>query len=240
MFQQSINIVPAIAMSLALVAGTAQAEPVGTRGENLGVGSGAAIGGLAAGPAGAIIGAAVGGLMGNRVERARLADHLEGELAQAESEASDLRAALDNALADLADRDTLIADLQRRTTTPDGLELEVLFRTGSSELDDESQHRLDSLVRVLDRNPELVISLDGYADPRGDSDSNQLLSEARTDAVRQTLIDRGIPLDRIASRGHGDAMSSAAEGDLDAYALERNVRIRLDDPAADTQVAHSD
>lgn len=240
MFQQSINIVPAIAMSLALVAGAAQAEPVGTRGENLGVGSGAAIGGLAAGPAGAIIGAAVGGLMGNRVERAQLADHLEGELAQAEAEASDLRAALDNALADLADSESLIADLQRRTTTPDGLELEVLFRTGSSELDDESRHRLDSLVRVLDRNPELVVSLDGYADPRGDSDSNQLLSEARTDAVRQTLNDRGIPLDRIASRGHGDAMSNAAEGDLDAYALERNVRIRLDDPAADTQVAQSD
>jgi outer membrane protein OmpA-like peptidoglycan-associated protein len=118
--------------------------------------------------------------------------------------------------------------------------MEVLFRTGSSELDIETEQRLVSLAAVLDRDPDLVVTLDGYADRRGDEDLNLRLSEARAEAVRQTLIEHGFPAQRIASQGHGDAMSTAGEGDLDAYALERNVRIRLDMSASDTQIAQRD
>jgi len=228
------------AMTLAFLGTSVQADAIATRDENIGVGSGAAVGGLAAGPVGAILGAAVGGLIGKQVERARLADSLEGELAMAEAEAADLRLALETTLADLSESEYRIAAMQRRSTTSAGLEMEVLFRTGSSDLDIETEQRMLGLAHVLDRAPDLVVTLDGYADRRGDEDLNLQLSEARAEAVRQTLIDHGIPAERIASQGHGDAMSTANDGDLDAYALERNVRIRLDTASNDTQIAQRD
>jgi outer membrane protein OmpA-like peptidoglycan-associated protein len=229
-----------ISMSLAFSGTAVRADAVATTGENIGVGSGIAVGGLAAGPVGAILGAVVGGFIGIQVERARLADNLEAELAMAESEAADLRSALAATRADLSDSEYRLAALQRRPAPSAGLEMEVLFRTGSSELDIETEQRLVSLAAVLDRDPDLVVTLDGYADRRGDEDLNLRLSEARAEAVRQTLIEHGFPAQRIASQGHGDAMSTAGEGDLDAYALERNVRIRLDMSASDTQIAQRD
>ena len=231
-----------ILMAMALVfSGTAvQADTIATRDENIGVGSGIAVGGLTAGPVGAILGAAVGGLIGKQVERARLADSLEGELAMAEAEAADLRLALQTTRADLSESEYRIAALQRRPTASAGLEMEVLFRTGSSDLDIETEQRLLSLADVLDRDPDLIVTLDGYADRRGDEDLNLQLSQARAEAVRQNLIDHGFPAERIASQGHGNAMSTASDGDLDAYALERNVRIRLDKATNDTHIAQRD
>lgn len=229
-----------ISMSLAFSGTAAQADTVASPGENIGVGSGIAVGGLAAGPVGAIVGAAVGGLIGIQVERARLVDNLEGELAMAESEAADLRSVLEATRADLTESEYRLAALQSRPAPSAGLEMEVLFRTGSSELDIETEQRLLSLAEVLDRDPDLVVTLDGYADRRGDEHLNLQLSEARAEAVRQILIDHGFPAQRIASQGHGDAMSSASDGDLDAYALERNVRIRLDKSASGTQIAQRD
>ena len=229
-----------IAMTLVFSAATVRADTVATPGENIGIGSGIAVGGLAAGPVGAILGAAVGGFIGIQVERARLVDSLEGELAMAESEAADLRLALQTTRVDLSDSEYRLAALQRQPKPSAGLEMEVLFHTGSSELDIETEQRLLSLVEMLDRDPDLVVTLDGYADRRGDEHRNLQLSEARAETVRQILMDHGLPAERIASQGHGDAMSMAPEGDLDAYALERNVRIRLDEPAIDTQVAQRD
>jgi outer membrane protein OmpA-like peptidoglycan-associated protein len=50
---------------------------------------------------------------------------------------------------------------------------------------------------------------------------------------------RGIAADRIETHAHGDSQSEAATGDLDAYALERRVRIRLEAGVSEARVANS-
>ncbi|MGI9263727.1 MAG: OmpA family protein [Gammaproteobacteria bacterium] len=223
-----------------LAINTGHAEISADRGENMGVGSGIVVGAIAAGPLGAILGATTGGLLGNQITKARLADQLEGELSMAEAEAADLRLALETTRADLSESEYRLAELQRRPTPSAGLEMEVLFRTGSSDLDIDTEQRLVSLAEMLDREPDLVVTLDGHADRRGDEQYNLELSDARAESVRQILISHGLPGERIASHAHGDAMSIAGEGDLDAYALERNVRIRLDRTIDDTHIAKRD
>ncbi|MGB5542029.1 MAG: sortase-associated OmpA-like protein PdsO [Gammaproteobacteria bacterium] len=210
------------------------ASPDSETGGNLGVGGGAAIGALVAGPAGAIIGAGVGGFLGERLQVAASVDTLETSLYQSRADAEDLRSVLsaereqllrmredrsrlDQRITDLEDRQSLAADLQ----------LAVLFRTGSSELDSDALARIDRLAELMAHDPALSVHLDGYADPRGDVDYNMSLSESRAQRVREALTDRGVPAAQVQTQAHGMNFSSASEGDLDAYALERRVNIKL-------------
>jgi outer membrane protein OmpA-like peptidoglycan-associated protein len=133
-----------------------------------------------------------------------------------------------------------IAELERARRSSLGIETEILFRTGASAIEPESDSRLDRLARTLTENPDLKIRLDGHTDPRGESSSNLELSGDRVGSVREALTARGIAADRIESHAHGASRSEAATGDLDAYALERRVRIRLQADDAEARVANSD
>lgn len=109
----------------------------------------------------------------------------------------------------------------------DQLQLEMLFKTGEAELTNTGQLRLAALADFLVANPEVAIRLDGYADPRGGETYNQQLSLGRVNHVAYLLEQRGVDPARIASFSHGASQSTAASGDLDAYALERAVKIEL-------------
>lgn len=226
---------PAMAAGL-LSIGAAQAggEVRDETGGKLGVGGGAAIGAVVAGPAGAIIGAGVGGFLGDRLQLAASVDDLQASLGRSRDETDDLRLALDadreqlqRMRHDRARLDERIAELEQRESLAEGLQFAVLFRTGSSQLDPDAAARIERLAALLEQDPDLVIRLDGYADPRGDDGFNMSLSEARAVAVREALLARGVAAGRIEVQAHGRSLSVAPDGDVDAYALERRVSISL-------------
>jgi len=225
-----------MAVSAALFfAQTAHAATAGSEtGGNLGVGGGAAIGALVAGPPGAILGAGIGGFLGERLQLAASVDRLETSLHQSRADAEDLRSVLDLERAKLTRMrehgtrlDQQIAELEQRELLAADLQLAVLFRTGSSELDSDAVARIDRLAELMVHDPALSVRLDGYADPRGDAQYNMSLSESRAHAIRDALTERGIAPARVRTQAHGMSFSSAPEGDLDAYALERRVNISL-------------
>jgi len=87
------------------------------------------------------------------------------------------------------------------------LQMDLLFHTNATGLDDVDHKRIEQLASFLKRYPSLAVQLDGFADPRGKQQKNQALSEQRIETVKQQLS------------------SVATRGDLDAYALERRVSI---------------
>src|SRR6266513_1304499 len=68
----------------------------------------------------------------------------------------------------------------------------------------------------------------GYADPRGSDAYNDELSLRRAQAVAAVLMSAGVPGERILIEAHGKTESTSAAGDLDAYALERRVTVRVE------------
>ena len=234
-------------VSMTLLAGVANADPRTDRWGKAGVGAGATAGALLGGPPGALLGAGFGGFFAERLARARAAGELESDLAIARSDLDDLRASLRQSQraasglrADLADREMRIAELEQSRRSSLGIETEIMFRTGASAIEPEADDRLDQLSRVLADNPDLRIRLDGYADPRGGSGFNLELSDDRVESVREALTARGIAADRIESHAHGASRSRAETGDVDAYALERRVRISLEAADSETRVANSE
>jgi len=210
--------------------------------------AGAVIGGFAAGPVGAVLGAGLGTWLGNRVHRAGQASKAEAVAIALESDKSGLqmqRAAL------LTEKDALTAansslatqldDLSQKIATAqsakdvdtreqtakllDGLQGNVLFRTGSAEITPDIAHQVQVLAQAVATSPELKVRVDGYADPRGTADTNMQLSEARANAVRDLFLAAGVNDENLEVNAYGKSQSVAA--DSDGYALERRVRLTL-------------
>jgi outer membrane protein OmpA-like peptidoglycan-associated protein len=217
--------------------------------------AGAVIGGFAAGPIGAVVGAGVGTWLGSRVHRAHDANKAEAKVAvlqndraQLEKETAELKsesAALVSAKSDLeetnraltarldqlahtvetAQQSTDEAAREQAAKVIDGLEGDVLFRTGSAEIDAETARDIGVIAGVLTKSPALTVRLDGYADPRGSDDLNLKLSKARAEAVRDLLIAAGVSEQALEVNAYGKSQSTAQ--DVDGYALERRVRLTL-------------
>ena len=121
----------------------------------------------------------------------------------------------------------------------DGLQGDVLFRTGSAEIAPEMANGIQVLAEAVAKSPALKVRVDGYADPRGTTDANLKLSEARANAVRDLFLAAGVNDEALEVNAYGKSQSVAA--DSDGYALERHVRLTLQAqaPAAVAQTGGS-
>lgn len=205
----------------ASVSYTSNSYAEATKEENIGVASGALVGAAAAGPVGFILGAAFGGLLGGEVHKANQVDELKAELHNVELSKQRLSAQL----AELKQQVNVEANSDFQGS--EMLQMDLLFHTAASELDDNDRKRVTQLADFLNRYPNLTVKLDGFADPRGSKEQNQKLSEQRIEAVKQLLVDHGIDETRIFTAAHGESQSVAPKGNFDAYAMERRVSIRF-------------
>ena len=79
----------------------------------------------------------------------------------------------------------------------------LYFVEGKDELTPESQAQLESVFAELKRRPLPDIAVIGHTDTVGSLDFNDKLSRARADRMRELLIERGLPGERIQAAGRG-------------------------------------
>lgn len=116
----------------------------------------------------------------------------------------------------------VIADM-----SADKVDFDIVFSTGSAEISSRYFNRLNAFAKFLienNRGGEIA----GYTDNTGDANANQQLSEKRANAVRNYLVQQGVPAERLTAVGYGEqdpiADNSTAEGRLKNRRIEFNVR----------------
>lgn len=103
---------------------------------------------------------------------------------------------------------------------------EVLFNSGKAELRQTARTRLDQVATALKQSdPGARFSVEGYTDSRGSAELNQELSNRRASVVRDYLIARGVPEDRIIARGLGPSNPVADNDTAEGRANNRRVEI---------------
>ena len=111
----------------------------------------------------------------------------------------------------------------------------VLFATGKATLMPGAQARLDRVAAALKEVPNRDLVVEGYTDATGSDKTNQELSKNRAKVVRDYLVTRGVPSDRIRSEGLGPARPVADNDTPTGRAQNRRVEIVIINPVRTPQ-----
>ena len=104
----------------------------------------------------------------------------------------------------------------------------ILFRSGESTLLSSAQVKLDQVAKALLAVRERNLIVEGHTDSQGSESYNQGLSQRRADAVRDYLVQRGYPADRIQARGKGKGRPIADNASPEGRANNRRVEIVIE------------
>jgi outer membrane protein OmpA-like peptidoglycan-associated protein len=99
------------------------------------------------------------------------------------------------------------------------------FQPGKARLTDEARMQVSEAVYVLQKYPELKVSVEGHTDSKGGPKFNQQLSERRARAVAEMLVEQGIASKRVSWKGFGETKSIADNKTEDGRAKNRRVEI---------------
>lgn len=117
-------------------------------------------------------------------------------------------------------------------------ENDVSFPPGAVEIDAAGLDTVGQIADILFQCPEVEMEIGGHTDSQGREEMNQLLSQARADAVLNALIERRVLTSNLTSKGYGEA-EPIADNDT-AEGREANRRIRFSLVGADGRIIEAE
>lgn len=179
-------------------------------GATIGAGAGALLGGAVSGSGdrtkggliGAAVGATVGGLIGRQMDKqeAELRTQMEGTGVEVQRQG-----------------DTI------RLQAPEN----ITFDTNRANVKPQFQPILGQLAQSIQQYPGTLVQIEGHTDSTGTAAYNQTLSENRAGAVRNDLIQRGVPASRLVAVGYGMTRPVADNSTAAGRAQNRRVEVLI-------------
>jgi OOP family OmpA-OmpF porin len=106
------------------------------------------------------------------------------------------------------------------------LKATMLFNTNSSYMKSEAHPLLDEVATILEKNPQIKVEIQGYADNTGTAEYNQWLSERRAQRVMDYLVSKGIARERLQAKGYGSTRPVASNATEEGRAQNRRVELK--------------
>ncbi len=103
----------------------------------------------------------------------------------------------------------------------------IFFEFDKYDLKNESRSELGKLISFLEKNPRLKIEISGHTDNVGGKQYNQQLSEKRANAVKEYLLQHGIPEAHLQSVGFGDIKPIADNASEQGRTLNRRTEFKI-------------
>jgi outer membrane protein OmpA-like peptidoglycan-associated protein len=101
----------------------------------------------------------------------------------------------------------------------------LMFRTNQSVLLVSARPKLDEVASALKKMPDRTLLIEGHTDAVGSEEKNIELSERRAKAVRDYLVSKGVPGERVTTQGVGKSRPIADNSTTEGRALNRRVEI---------------
>ena len=106
---------------------------------------------------------------------------------------------------------------------------DVLFDTGKSTLKAGAYSTIERLANVLKEDQNRKVTIEGHTDSVGSDELNQQLSEARANAVRTALVERGVTDSQITAVGKGESFPVASNDNPSGRQQNRRVELVFND-----------
>jgi outer membrane protein OmpA-like peptidoglycan-associated protein len=104
---------------------------------------------------------------------------------------------------------------------------DIMFATGSAQLNPDATASLHHVADYLKQNPGRKVLIEGFTDSTGTAALNQQLSEERADAVRLALANEGVDESRIQIEGMGPSEPLASNNSAAGRLMNRRVQIMV-------------
>ena len=104
---------------------------------------------------------------------------------------------------------------------------EVHFDSGQATIKVESGALLDALATALKACSGVTVEVAGHTDAQGNDEANMTLSEQRAASVAAALTERGVPSDRLVTRGYGETMPKVPGDSAEAWAQNRRIEFKV-------------
>jgi len=102
----------------------------------------------------------------------------------------------------------------------------IQFALNKAEILSVSFPLLDEVAKVMRDNPHVKqIAVEGHASPEGGDEYNLKLSQARAEAVRSYLVQKGVAAERLTAKGYGSSRP-IAKNDTE-QGREKNRRVEF-------------
>ena len=118
----------------------------------------------------------------------------------------------------------------------------IEFETARATIRPSSYSLLDEIAQQFIENPSFIIEVQGHTDNTGKADKNMTLSQDRANAVRDYLIGKGVPAERMTARGYGQDKPIADNSTKAGRAKNRRVEfdITFEEVTVETILDHAD
>ena len=103
----------------------------------------------------------------------------------------------------------------------------IEFNVNKSSLTSIGENTVDKISTILKSYPDIKIEIAGHTDSDGNKIFNQRLSQARVDAVKNTLIELGISPDRVIAKGYGESRPLVPNTSRENKRKNRRVEIHI-------------
>jgi OOP family OmpA-OmpF porin len=102
----------------------------------------------------------------------------------------------------------------------------VHFETGKALLTEDSKQILSRVAASLLNHPEVKLEVAGHTDATGSDAHNLKLSQARANAVRNYLVGKGVPAERLVAQGYGESQPIADNQTKEGRDRNRRTELR--------------
>jgi outer membrane protein OmpA-like peptidoglycan-associated protein len=116
-------------------------------------------------------------------------------------------------------------EMKRELDTKGHVALYINFDFDKADIKPESQPIIDEIVKLLENDPSLNLTVEGHTDNVGAPDYNKGLSDARARSVVAALTARGIEAGRLRAEGHGQDRPIADNSTDEGRAQNRRVEL---------------
>ncbi len=104
---------------------------------------------------------------------------------------------------------------------------QIAFRVDSHQLTTPSRRMLDELAALLAQFYSAKLDIGGHTDALGDEGNNLLLSQQRSNSVRDYLVAQGVSPYRLIAHGYGESLPIASNGTAVGRATNRRIELQL-------------
>jgi len=122
---------------------------------------------------------------------------------------------------------TALGDAVNSDGCPAKVTLNINFENNSDKVNPDSYKTIQKYADFLNNYATYSAKIVGYTDSRGSQNYNQKLSEKRANAIKDMLVEKGVPLSRLSAVGMGENNPIADNSTKEGRAKNRRIEAEL-------------